>query len=441
VGSSEDNTVMELILGHNGLNRLFGGGGGSPQTSPDDGDDGAGDLVSGIRNPLSNQPPIPANPPPQSGGNALPADAQFDGPTANGHQPANRPDDGGLGSDEIGQPGLLRLFVEPLSNEIAWLLPLALASLIIVAVSRPIRWPLGLVHKGWLLWGGWFLTAVVFFSLAEFYHAYYLTMLAAPLAALVGAGLASLGRWIRDGSAVAGLVLALLVVICVLYQGYVGSAYTDHLAWFLPSLGIMVLAMGGLAAILILRQTRWTKLVLSLALAAVLAAPGMWSLMTALDGSPNVNLPQAYEYRGDQDGNRRMAVDEKLLDFLLANTTDDQYLMAVRSSMEGAAYVLETGRPVLYMGGFNGGDPVVSTHDLELMVAQGDMRYVLWTPSGRPGATSNAIAGWLVESCQTVQGLGLAAGGAARPGPDGDGPPAAGSSRVGVVLYDCGEGL
>jgi 4-amino-4-deoxy-L-arabinose transferase-like glycosyltransferase len=437
VGSSEDNTVMELILGHNGLNRLFGGDGGSPQVSPDGPDDDGppGNLPSAGSNPLAgalsgqNAPPLrQGNNPPSNGG-------QVD---QSSNQPPDGPDGGGLGSGEIGQPGIFRLFTQPLSNEIAWLLPLACLSLLVLAVSQPLRWPLGPVHKGWLLWGGWFLTTALFFSVAEFYHAYYLTMIAPPLAALVSAGMTALGRKLREGSSAAGLILAAAVVASVLYQGYVGSTYVESILWLLPALGLMMTALLILAAVLGLGKTHWAGLALSLSLAAVLVVPGMWSVLTALDDAPNINLPQAYEDRGDEAGNRRMAVDDKLLEFLLANTDDTEYMMAVRSSMEGASYVLETGRPVLYMGGFNGGDPVVSATDLQTMVAAGELRYVLWTGGGRAGSTSIEIERWLAESCQPVTGLGLATSGAAtRPGPDGDGPPAGAAASLGVVLYQC----
>ena len=43
-----------------------------------------------------------------------------------------------------------------------------------------------------MLWGGWLLTTVVFFSIAGFFHPYYLVMLAPPLAALAGLGVSEL---------------------------------------------------------------------------------------------------------------------------------------------------------------------------------------------------------------------------------------------------------
>jgi 4-amino-4-deoxy-L-arabinose transferase-like glycosyltransferase len=439
VGSSEDNTVMELILGHNGLNRLFGGGGGAPQTSPDGQDGGTPENP-----PLSNPAPLVGatldggGPPLQLNDNPPLDGGQFAGPPQGGNQPLSGQAGGGIGNDEIGQPGVLRLFTQPLSNEIAWLLPLACISLLIVAASRRLKWPLGEAHKGWLLWGGWFLTTGVFFTVASFYHAYYLTMLAAPLAALVGAGLVSLGRWLRNGSPAAGLALAAAVVGTVLYQGTISMTYLDSALWLIPAFVLMVLAAMAISAVLMLGKVRWAAAAVALSLAAVLVLPGIWSGLTALDGSPNVNLPQAYEDHGDDSGNRRMVVDDKLLEFLMANTSENEYLMAVRSSMEGASYVLETSRPVLYMGGFNGSDPVVTAEDLQTMVTSGELRYVLWTPDGRTGSSSSGIERWLNGSCQPVSGLSLAAaGGGTRPGPLGDGPIAIGASSPGSILYQC----
>ena len=44
------------------------------------------------------------------------------------------------------------------------------------------------------LWGGWTLTMAVFFSVAGFFHTYYLSMLAPGIAALAGIGLMLLWR-------------------------------------------------------------------------------------------------------------------------------------------------------------------------------------------------------------------------------------------------------
>ncbi|HKJ26004.1 MAG TPA: glycosyltransferase family 39 protein, partial [Anaerolineales bacterium] len=96
IGSSTDNTVMELIVGHNGLNRLFGGGG-NRQTaenlqSPQDGD---GQPVL----PQSQTGQRPAGPPDGNPTGQFPASP----PDQGGQAPAGQ--SGGAFSDEIGSTG------------------------------------------------------------------------------------------------------------------------------------------------------------------------------------------------------------------------------------------------------------------------------------------------------------------------------------------------
>jgi 4-amino-4-deoxy-L-arabinose transferase-like glycosyltransferase len=82
-----------------------------------------------------------------------------------------------------------------------------------------------------------------------------------------------------------------------------------------------------------------------------------------------------------------------------------KYLVAVPSSGTGAPMVLATGRPVLYMGGFSGSDPVVDAQGLAEMVADGELRYVLYGSEGR----GNGILVWLKQNCTVVQGIGSSA--------------------------------
>ncbi|HNE04553.1 MAG TPA: hypothetical protein PLT08_08550, partial [Anaerolineales bacterium] len=58
----------------------------------------------------------------------------------------------------------------------------------------------------------------------------------------------------------------------------------------------------------------------------------------------------------------------------------------------------ETGRPVLYMGGFSGGDAVVTVDDLKELVANGELRYILY--GGDRG--NQEITNWLSSSCAIV---------------------------------------
>jgi 4-amino-4-deoxy-L-arabinose transferase-like glycosyltransferase len=122
-----------------------------------------------------------------------------------------------------------------------------------------------------------------------------------------------------------------------------------------------------------------------------------------------------------------------LLSYLQQNTAGMKYLMAVPSSMAGAGYVLATGRPVLYIGGFNGQDPVATSTDLARLVAEGQLRYIYRGGGGGPGPSGqSSISSWVASQCTVVSGLGSATGSSGA----GNFTPGPGGSQG--TLYDCG---
>jgi 4-amino-4-deoxy-L-arabinose transferase-like glycosyltransferase len=114
-----------------------------------------------------------------------------------------------------------------------------------------------------------------------------------------------------------------------------------------------------------------------------------------------VNSPGGFPggARGDNSG----GINAEMLAYLQANTQDTEYLVAVPDSHTGSNLVLEVGRPVLFMGGFSGSDPVVDASDLARLVAGGELRYILYGGMQR-GASggSTDIGDWLKNNCQTV---------------------------------------
>lgn len=95
-------------------------------------------------------------------------------------------------------------------------------------------------------------------------------------------------------------------------------------------------------------------------------------------------------------------VDESLLAFLQENTQNMKYLLAVPNAHAGASYVLATGRPVLYMGGFSGSDPAVDTEALAKLVQTGELRYIFYNLQP---TQQGSISAWLQSNCSLVEGL------------------------------------
>ncbi len=146
IAGSTDNSLLQLALGYNGIERIVGGGG------------------------------------PAGGG------------PGGGHGPGR----GGIGAGNIffgGEPGIGRMFGMSFGTEASWLLPAALIGLLagIWLTWRTAR--TGQVRAGLLLWGGWLLvTGAVFSFMDGTVHPYYTVALAPAIAALVGISVAELLR-------------------------------------------------------------------------------------------------------------------------------------------------------------------------------------------------------------------------------------------------------
>lgn len=164
VGSSQNNSEVSLALGYNGIQRLLGqfGFGGS----------NAGNSTSNTSgNTTGSFPPAGAGSGTFNGRN-------FSQPGVGG--PGQPPQGfgsggGGTGMFNTGNPGLLRLFNEPLGGQIVWLLPMALLGMLALAWQRSQRFREDRQQHSLILWGIWLVTMAVFFSVAGFFHQYYIS--------------------------------------------------------------------------------------------------------------------------------------------------------------------------------------------------------------------------------------------------------------------------
>jgi len=414
IGSSTDNSVMQLILGHNGASRIFGGR--------------ASGNAPAMTGPLAS--PGRPQPPPQGADQQLPQGRGL--PAGQGS--------GGF-NFETGEAGLMRFFEAPLAKEMSWLLPFGLVSVLLATFSGPVHLPLRTnIHQGLLLWGGWLLTCLIFFSFAGLFHAYYMVMLAPALAACVALGASLLATRADRNPLRIAVILALTAVLTLGFQVYLLSQYAVSLLWAVPPVALLGLGIGGILLYALGAQGEriWKAAGFGAIFAALLLIPLGWSVMTVLDDSASVNLPAAYageiETSPSRPGSETRRVDADLLAYLEANTRDVEYLMAVPSAQIGAPYVLETARPVLYMGGFSGGDPVVAVQDLEAMVANEELRFFYLSKQGRGNQTE--IASWLAATCTVIPKFsqGLPPGGPQSPGSGNRLQSPAGGA---TTLYDC----
>jgi 4-amino-4-deoxy-L-arabinose transferase-like glycosyltransferase len=71
------------------------------------------------------------------------------------------------------------------------------------------------------------------------------------------------------------------------------------------------------------------------------------------------------------------AGDRKLISFLEARRGGAKYLVATDGSMSADNLIIASGKPVMAMGGFSGGDPAPTLAQFEKLVSEGEVHYVL----------------------------------------------------------------
>ncbi|RVX42869.1 4-amino-4-deoxy-L-arabinose transferase-like glycosyltransferase [Nonomuraea polychroma] len=390
IGGSTDNSVWDLVIGYNGLGRIFGQGG--------------------------------------SGGG------------------------GGGGAGFGGESGAGRLFNDIMAGQISWLLPFCVAALAFAVVIRVLRMPSEDAPSGaaWLVWGGWLVVHYVVFSFSSgTFHPYYTTAMAPAVAALSGMGVVVMWRAYRRSRAWAW-VLPLAVAVTGGWSFVVLRRTPDWAPWLAwVVLGATLVAV----AVLVLARIRFgpwaptpggsaqvTAKVAAIALAATviagLAGPAAYAvtpLQSQVNGTnPTAGpatgggmggfgrpggMPGGGQFPGRQDGQNgttqrpsggfmRGGVSDSMAKYLVANQGEATWLVAVPSAQQASSLILSTGKPVIAMGGFTGSDPAMTVERLKELVSSGQLRYVMaGGDQGGPGGRGNAeVTSWVQETCTAVDG-------------------------------------
>lgn len=501
IGGSDTNSVLELAFGYNGIARLkgMGRGGGAPggaadrqaqqyggtrperQAAAQYTDDNTSSQRQTARyapndnsNPQNTAPDgtntsSPRQIPPDStnmtdqqqmapGGANMTGQTQAppDGtnmpggyaPQAEGRQ-GQMPGQGGAapqvnrggGMFNTGSAGPLRLLQSELSGQISWLLPFAaFAGVGLLAGIRRRRQLTARVNET-LFWLAWLIPGAVFFSVAGFFHQYYLIMLAPPIAALAGAGSVELWNqyrrrdgwqmWLLPAAVLA--TTALQVYILYPYQRTIGAAWP---------IGAGIAGVGAaLALCLAVKKQKLASFAAAAAVVALLAAPLFWSATPLLYGD-NSQLPaagpSAQGFGGQrQDGSGGSSVvDSKLYQYVKSHNTGETYLFATSDTSTAESYIIQTGEAVMPMGGFNGSaDKILTVEKLEKLVADKEVKYFL-LGSGSGGGDrggSGEITSWIIANSTEVPREEWQGSSTAQSGPQG-------GSTGGSTLYEINTG-
>jgi 4-amino-4-deoxy-L-arabinose transferase-like glycosyltransferase len=183
VGSTTNNSILQLTFGYNGLSRLTGNRGG-----------GFGGAARAAGRGL---------------GAGAGAGRAFGG-AAGGGGAGGGPFGGAAGGAFGGGTGITRMFTPEWGGQISWLIPAALIALVVMLwVSRRAA-RTDRTRAAALMWGGWLLVAGLVLSfMSGTTHSYYAIALGPPIGALIGIGAVTAWRIRHTWFARAALAAAL----------------------------------------------------------------------------------------------------------------------------------------------------------------------------------------------------------------------------------------
>lgn len=210
----------------------------------------------------------------------------------------------------------------------------------------------------------------------------------------------------------AGLLAATAFELYVLqpYQEQIGMGW---------SVGIGAAGIGlSLVMVLAAKKQKLSSVAAVAAMLVLLAAPLYWSATPLLYGG-NSMLPQAgpsgqrttygqapfsqgqYGQEPNTGGESNLdtyntkAANDKLLDYVTQNNTGEEYLFMTTDSQSAAPYIIKTGKAVVALGGFSGGDPAVTVGKLQQLVAENKVKFFLIPSSPGGGRGSSEVMDWI----------------------------------------------
>jgi 4-amino-4-deoxy-L-arabinose transferase-like glycosyltransferase len=361
IGGSSSNSLLQLALGYNGIDRIAGGGQPGGGAGEHGGFGGAGNIFFG------------------------------------------------------GAPGIGRMFGQSMGTEVSWLLPAALIGLIAALWLTRKAGRTDRVRASLLLWGGWLLvTAAVFSFMDGTIHPYYTVALAPAVAALVGISVRELWQ-IRD-RLWSRLVMAAMSAV----TGVWAFVLLDRTPDWMPALRWVVLVGSVVVALMVAAgaQRKGTQIAV-LAAGAILfavAAPAAYAVQTvatAHNGPISTSGPSKGDAFGLPGGGGpggpgrpggpggRMADNAALAE--LVGGLDNRWAAATIGSMGASSLELKSGASIMAIGGFTGGDNSPTLTQFQHYVANHEIRYFIegehfGPPGHRESGAASEITDWVKQN-------------------------------------------
>ena len=383
---------------------------------------------------------------------------------------------GGTGGFSSGDTGLTRLFGSDMGSQISWLLPAALLGIVALAWLSWRSPRTDRLRAALIVFGGWLLVTGVVFSFASgIIHPYYTVALAPAIAATVALAVVSL--W-RSGTDVARWTLGALLLTASLWTFVLlgRASWQPDLRWIVLLAGTAAAVLACVprmrawllvpfaSVALLLGPTAYAIQTASTAHTGALptagpsttadsrgrpggggfgTGPGGGSLGGSAGGGfggppagsgaksmptgTGTGTPSAPSFSGGggSGGSAGGAaaggagglggattVSSSLKAALTSDASAYEWVAATTSDNEAASLELATGRSVMALGGYNGTDPAISLTAFEKLVREGKVHYYVADSQGFIGSTAAdtstayAIEQWVEQhySATTVGG-------------------------------------
>lgn len=438
VDSSTNNTVSELIIGHNGLERLYGqsmgGGGGSA---------GGNAQFGGQRSQFQqNGQGGNGTPPTMTNQNGNTAGTSTDGNTANGPTggldgtsgqtvdgsgvaPSGNQSfsdgsgsrfggmtgQGGVSGNDIGTAGVFRLWNSSLYGQASWLILLTFFC-IAVKLRKPDWKNLTVRQAAFVFWILWLITMYLFFSFAGFWHRYYLCMFAPGIAGLVGPGLIAMIRAFREKQGWKQSLLPVSFLVTFVMEIVYVWSYSALRTWLVP---LMAAAFAVTLILMTLHYVRPKRLLrfafTGCMLISLLAAPLYWCLTVVIYVPQNVTMPYAGPELASTESAAGMTANQEALttgdsgtvsleSYLVENYKEGSFLVVSQRADNVAQFIVDTGLPAYAYGGFLGSDNSLTLDELKEMVAEGKVTYFL--VSGENGNSNSELISYVEENATLI---------------------------------------
>lgn len=370
VGSSTNNTVMQLVTGHNGLERvgIVGRNANRDQQQTED-------LKTRT---ITTPGPIQL---------------------------------------EQSVTGITKLFSNNnLTDQISWFLPFAIIGFLAAAIEEKLKFPFDNKKKlSLILWLMWLLPEFIYFSFSNIVtHTYYLTTMAPSIAALSGIGLTAMWKFYQEDGWKKWFLPMAFIINGLIEISILSYSYKASYGYEITLMVTGILCFGA-SIILIIdaiarrrRNALYQKILVGVAFIGILIAPLVWSFTTLyypMDGSsPSAGLELA---ANRQNMHSNVGNNSKLIQFLEKNKRNEKYLVVVPSALAYASdLILKVGEPVMTLGGFSGSDEVLTLNQFKQLVVNRTIRYAFASGDspleGNPIGTNSEIMNWIKTNGKLV---------------------------------------